>query len=225
MTSYVAGNFSYTAEETKTIHTYPHACKYLGRIINYMGGEMPVKNYSCTVNMSYFDEPDVDWVIDVHMKTTEDIWSDANRTQTFQTERLLAIAAYPLIVNWTGVVIGSRLNEADNLVTFENLGNVDILDVTTGKAYLSIEATTLQGESQPAYTIDGGNFTADEPAGIPCGQANFTAAAWSLIDIDVDHDPDDTDLMFCLQQVPLGNPAQAYGTVSSWQVSIDAGSG
>jgi len=221
-TNYIKANFSFPGEELRPINTYAYACNYVGLIPNY-GGKR-VKNYSCSVNMWYFDDPWVDWKITVQIKTAQTlVWSPVNDTQTFETTPLGEIFISPNMINWT-ITLGETDKESENLVKVENFGNVDITESAGSLTHVTINASKLKGQEFLEQTIGASNFTADEPTSTPCARPAFVEDGWENLHLFVDHDVStktvaaSNNLRFCLNQLPAGTSAQGFNSTRMWEL-------
>ena len=217
VTNLVNGNFSINlaGEVTRDILTVPNSCFYTGQEGYDAGPGYYYKNYSCSVEVEWYDVPDPqNWVISVEMrnKDTADAWA-MNNSQTFQHKRTFHIDIGSSNINWTAtpLVPGTTDLVADYAITTYNYGNVPIAPSTSH--YLGIRATNL---TNITALIGGGssdiimapNFTGNALGSDPsdaCTTTGFAESAYSNMEVSVNKGlagAFQNDTWFCAKTVP-----------------------
>ncbi len=106
-------------------------------------------NFSCSVNMWYFDAPGT-WIVNV---SVSDIQGNTgyNSSTNFTYNSLTAMTISPSRIEWT--INSSAINStANNFTTVNNTGNVNFTAV-------KVKAIDLVGSIDSSFTISSGNFT------------------------------------------------------------------
>ncbi|MBW6442743.1 hypothetical protein K0A97_03120 [Patescibacteria group bacterium] len=172
------------------------------------------KNYTCIIDMWYFDEAG-DWTINVSIKdNSED--SAENSSTTFQYNELTSMALSPKALTWPGVGPSSTDIGSDNdPIVINNTGNADGLEV-------NVTALDLIGVPNSGYSIFANNFTVDIISTGCSGDImqndtaqKITSAALYRGNNTLNYNNQTSGqetLYFCLKGLPTGILAQDYTT-------------
>ena len=176
------------------------------------------KNYSCTIDMWYFDEPG-SWTINV---TIEDINGahGENSSTTFTYNPYYGMEMSPTALTWPEVGLSA---------TDTGSNNDPILVNNTGNAILEINITgyNLQGVTTLSEYIYANNFTVDNVTSGCSGTAmqndtSLKVASASLGRGNLSLGDGQETLYFCLKGLPQEISSQEYSTsgTNNWVVEI-----
>ena len=182
------------------------------------------KNYSCTVNMWYFDQPG-SWTINV---TIRDINSatGANSSTFFTYNLLTAMNMSPTALTWPAVSLTDTDIEANQNITINNTGNDVDLSV-------NVTARDLRGETTTTQYIYSNNFTVNNVTADPCNviemvnatSTNVTNAILQRGNNSLNYwnaTSGQEQTVYCLQAVLPTISAQSYSTsaLGAWTVAV-----
>ncbi len=201
-----------TGEETR----YNYSCVKVNDIGSYGA------NYSCIINMWYFDQ-NGDWTVNATIKDVNDALA-TNTSQIFSYDELTAFIMTPTSLNWTGLSISDIDVPADNHpIVMNNTGN-DETDV-------NVTGINLPGVVDDTKIIYAENFTANNlSASDGTGLSNATTV--QIINAYLDRGNNSLNLnnsasgqeqlYFYLEAMNSDLIAQNYSTSQSqpWEVSI-----
>ncbi|MEK6919256.1 MAG: hypothetical protein AABW73_04440 [Nanoarchaeota archaeon] len=121
----------------------------------YSSGSGQTAIFNCTLKMWYFNPAGL-WNITIYAQDNSGA-SAQNRTQNFTYSSLKAFTLAPATLAFNSLSGGSTNTTSTNdPVILNNTGNYHF-DPTTGN--ISVNATSLVGETNSAYSLYGGNFT------------------------------------------------------------------
>ncbi|MBU1051523.1 MAG: hypothetical protein KJ718_03130, partial [Nanoarchaeota archaeon] len=183
------------------------------------------KNFSCTVDMWYFDA-NGNWNVAVY---TEDLQANSaqNTTTTFQYNLLKAMVISPPSLSLT-VTTGAMNQTPSEPTLINNTGNYNVSNI-------SLTTINLYGETYTSFYIDVGNFTIDidtggtPPAECAGGTSLTNGTAVNITNSLLDrgnHSVNDgvtgqEQFYYCIPEVPPV-PTQPYSTSAggSWTITI-----
>ncbi len=176
-------------------------------------------NYSCTVNMWYYDANGT-WSVNVSIEDVNGAYGE-NTTTTFDYQLLTAMVLGPNQVAWPSVTVTQTDILASNSIILNNTGNKN---VTAGN--IQINATDLVGESNTAYFIPAGNFTSNVASA--CGGTILVNNTYTAVTGAVLPPGNNTagegqeELFFCLEAMPSTLISQAYSTAANgpWTIQV-----
>ncbi|MBU0467175.1 MAG: hypothetical protein KKF39_05915, partial [Nanoarchaeota archaeon] len=183
------------------------------------------KNFSCTVDMWYFDA-NGNWNVAVYK---EDLQANSaqNTTTTFQYNLLKAMVISPPSLSLT-VTTGAMNQTPSEPTLINNTGNYNVSNI-------SLTTINLYGETYTSFYIDVGNFTIDidtggtPPAECAGGTSLTNGTAVNITNSLLDrgnHSVNDgvtgqEQFYYCIPEVPPV-PTQPYSTSAggSWTITI-----
>ncbi|MBI2452074.1 hypothetical protein HYV50_03270 [Candidatus Pacearchaeota archaeon] len=188
-------------------------------------------NYSCTIQMWYFDENAV-WNIGASATDLGNTTRIHNTSMTFSYGQLQALKISPNSLTFT-VNIGATNQTASNDPTLvNNTGNYNSPNLT-------VNAINLHGETTPAQFIGVGNFSIGNSTGgsPPAECALSTPTLQNATDRQLgntilnrgnntlnygNETSGQEELYYCLRTVPSGISSQTYSTITggSWFVKL-----
>jgi len=177
-------------------------------------------NYSCTVNMWYWDKSGV-WTINASGTDNYGAYAE-NFSTTFTYNQLKAIVIYPETIYWKNVIMNSKNQTADNSTIINNTGNYN----ATGK--IAINAINLIKDN---YFIDVKNFTVDIDSGtnscdgIILENNTDKTITQSVLDRGNLSEPGTNsieELFYCIPNAPTNLPSGIYDTSigGSWIIKM-----
>jgi len=180
-------------------------------------------NYSCTVNMWYWDKSGV-WTINASGTDLGNKSIATNTSTTFTYNQLKAMVISPTTLTWPAISPNSTNQTSDNDPTLiNNTGNYNgTIDVT---------AINLLGESDPLYIIYAANFT----VGLTTGAQNPECAGQALANntlvtitnsisnrgnLSAGGGAGQEEFYYCIPRVPSNLSSQTYSTTlgGSWTI-------
>jgi len=207
----VSANFSKTDETARLSGT----CSHLTDL------DANRANYSCSINMWYWDGAG-NWTINVRGRDLGNGSWSYNTSSQFQYNLLRAMEISPLTLTWPAINPGADNQTSDNdPTTINNTGNYN--------ESVEVNAINLLGESDPSYKIYAENFTIGLTTGgdAECGGTQLQNATY--IDIaNSDANPGNLssgggngqeDFYYCITEVPALS-SQTYSTTQggSWTI-------
>ena len=212
-------SFSKTGEATRSD---PDGCT---RILETLPNQ---RTYSCTITMQYFDDNGI-WDITVNIQDLSAITGIG--ASTFAVNLLRDIDLSPTLINYGIVVQGAANILSPIITTVTNNGNFD----TATDGTLTIAASNLIGETNPAENIPAANFKA---AGSSIGASVCTdPGATALVEgisssipsINLPRGPPGSnteEISYCLTLVPPAISSQFYSSTgaNAWTINILAAS-
>jgi len=189
-----------------------------GSCVNISGqDETNSKNFSCTIEMWYFDE-NGDWNITVYAEDNSEE-GVINDTEFFQVNLLQALKISPTEIFWTNLAIGSENQTAGNTTIINNTGNYN----ATGK--IRINATNLYNG---AFFLDVGNISVGLDTGSECNgtfleaSENITISGAILERGNLSLGAYNETLYYCITLVPSSIPSGTYDTTTegAWTISL-----
>ncbi|MBW6442744.1 hypothetical protein K0A97_03125, partial [Patescibacteria group bacterium] len=181
------------------------------------------KNYTCTIDMWYFDEAG-DWTINVSIKNNAGDYAE-NSSTTFQYNELTAMVLSPTTLTWPSPLSLGVFNvTASNYLVINNTGNAEGLSV-------NITALDLVGLTNLDYSIFANNFSVDKESDGCSGTTtqNSTSINTSLIlsrgnnSLNYQNETSGQGkLYFCLRGFPTNIASQEYSTsrLGPWEITI-----
>ena len=178
------------------------------------------KNYTCSIDMWYWDKAGIDWNINTHICDTSGACAE-NVSTTFKYDSLLAFKMSPNALNWTNLIPGDNDTGASNDPTIlNNTGNAD-------PSKIQINATELLGNIDVTKTIRAENFSAnivDSAGGTPLVTSiNETIASATLLhgNLSIGGGIAQRNLYYYLY-VPSTVTKQTYTTLinGAWEVKV-----
>ncbi len=188
-----------------------------------------IANFSCSVNLWYFETAGNDWNINVSISDLVNlplIGTKENSSNSFTYSELTAMVFAPLSMNWSAI----EVTDVDTLSTsnpmlINNTGNDNI---TLGN--IKMNATDLEGEDFAGEYIYAGNFTINVANSCNTGTfmnngvtLNITNAQLSKGNHSInDGSTGQEQLYFCLEAINDDISAQTYSTTAGgpWTLSV-----
>ncbi|MFQ5531138.1 MAG: hypothetical protein ACE5ES_00830 [Candidatus Nanoarchaeia archaeon] len=178
-------------------------------------------NYSCSIDMQYFDE-NGNWGVTVRGMDTEGNVA-TNDTATFSYQLLKAIVVSPGLITFPTVNPGSTNQQSNNdPTTVNNTGN--------DNRSFNLNAIDLSGETDSSFSIPAANFSVHATSGSECTgtvlvNGTSTTITSSLLDngnLSLGGGVAQETIFYCIRQVPANLPSQQYSTLGggSWVISI-----
>ena len=115
-------------------------------------------NYTCEVQMWWFDGSGA-WVISANISDNNGN-AGINNTDTFSVSETTGFVQAPGNLTFGTLTLGSENNTASELLLLNNTGNKDI-----AQSDISINATSLVGEANSAFSLYSGNFSVGNTTG------------------------------------------------------------
>jgi len=184
-------------------------------------------NFTCTIDMWYFDKADTEWIINVTIKDNSGD-SGENSSTEFQYNTLTAMKISPTSLEWDEINLTDTDTGSNNdPILINNTGNEELLNI-------NVTAFDLQGEEYTSYYIYAANFTVENASQGCSGSATAMANATSInitsaILYRGNHSLNyknatsgQEELFFCLKEIPSENPAQSYSSSAfgAWEIRI-----
>lgn len=175
-------------------------------------------NYSCTIVMRYYDDPATNWAINATVYDTSNRRGN-NETKQFSVASVSAASSAVNYLNWTNppLTTSDTNRYADNNYMVDNDGN-------TGIPTTRVNATSLVGLTNPAFSILPTKFTAN-PAnpgtcgGTDLGQDTNPVITGFSVPKAVSDAGSQSELHFCLRDV-AGLQSQDYNGTRPWIVTF-----
>jgi len=179
-------------------------------------------NYSCTVNMWYFDG-NGEWDITVNVSDINGATGE-NSSTTFTYNLLTAMAMAPTALTWPSIGLSDTDTGSDNdPITINNTGNDDSLTI-------NITAYDLQGETTSTEYIYAHNFTTGVSSEGCSGTAMANATSTEVGSATLnkgnysgnDGSTGQEQLYLCLKGLPQDISSQSYSSagLDPWTVEI-----
>ncbi len=186
---------------------------------------LTTKNYSCTIEMWYFDI-NGDWTINATIQDDNGAKTE-NSTTTFTYNLLSSFDFSPSGLQWPTIFAGNTDILATEYMLINNTGN----DNKT----IKIKAFDLLGEDNSAYSIPAANFSAYIENSCNLGtilanntqieiQNSILSRGNNSLNFG-DENSGQEKLYFCIEQVPSNIVSQTYSSKigGSWEITILAG--
>jgi len=179
-------------------------------------------NYSCTIDMWYFDENGI-WTINVSIEDINSAYIE-NTSSSFTYNLLTSMAMSPTSLTWPAVgVSDTDIGATNDPIKINNTGNDNALTI-------DVTAYDLQGETTATEYIYAHNFTIGISSEGCSGTAMANASAetvGSAVLNKGNHSVNDgstgqEQLYFCLKGLPQDISAQSYSSegIGAWMVEI-----
>ena len=195
------------------------------------GSNTTVQNYSCGIDMRYFDRATTNgWLVNASVSglSGDSASNDALLATKFSYNSLLAINMTPTALTWPLLTVGQEDIFSDNHpLVIGNTGNVN---VTTGN--VNMTAIDLGGETTTTQFIPAANFTVNILEACSTGDVLSNATAVLITGstlptgLDLGEVASDEKLFLCLESVPSSEQisVQSYSTVNvgSWDVEVSS---
>ncbi len=174
-------------------------------------------NYSCLIEMMYFDEPGY-WNITAEI-ANDDYSFGQNTSERFHYNALSEFNITPDYVNWviTPLSAGAEDVIADNNLLVKNLGNVFIINIT-------VNASNLSGETYAEEKIPPRNFSVSNTSIDFCSGRRLIEDDNVSVELSINYSLSTRDtpasevIGFCMKQVPLGIRPQDYKSDRDWVI-------
>ncbi|MBI2452076.1 hypothetical protein HYV50_03280 [Candidatus Pacearchaeota archaeon] len=183
-------------------------------------------NYSCTIQMWYFDENGV-WNITVYGEDVEGL-SAINTTTNFSYVQLQSLKISPAQINFAVNIGATNQTSTNDPTLINNTGNYNFTNIT-------VNAINLHGESVSTFYIDIANFSIGNNTGASnpeCGQSGATTLTngtdRQIINTVLnrgnnsinDGSTGQEQIYYCLRTVPSTISSQIYSTstAGSWLI-------
>ncbi len=184
---------------------------------DFINGNGVYANYSCGVDMQYFDNPGY-WDITASIKDNTGARA-LNDTTKFNYAVLQEweMLPSPGHISWSDVQYGQTNIQADNVLNVKNLGNVNITNININAIFLRGQIYT--GETIPANSFAAGKYDATCTKNILIDNtpvyvglsANHTQSSETV--------PAQADLNFCLKQIS-GVRVQEFKSERDWEIDV-----
>ncbi len=187
------------------------------------------RNFSCTVDMQYYDAG-TEWAAIVRATDTTGLTS-LPYSEPFNIASLVSVQISGG-VSWTGLIPGATSQLADGPFIVNNTGNTEI-------DFINISTTDLVEQTTPTQTISGSEFNVTTNSLLTCGEValianqNVSITAFTLPRGNnalntLDANSGQEAFYFCLEQVPFGlagGESYATETDSPWEIFLYADTG
>ncbi len=177
-------------------------------------------NYSCSVDMQYYDEPGT-WNIKVNATDSAETLAE-NVSTNFLYLQLTAMVLSPQTISWP-VILQGDINQKPGISTIlNNTGNYE--------GPVGIITTNLYGETSPSEFIPASTFTAGTDTGgnnPECDAPTQATALQDSVEVEILNsllsrgEEAQEELFYCIPQVPSVS-SQTYSTqqAGSWTITI-----
>ncbi|MDO8508510.1 MAG: LamG domain-containing protein [Nanoarchaeota archaeon] len=211
----VRGSFTATPPLDGTVRTDADFCSF----IRINPDDLNKYEYSCVVDIWYYDEPGTWTVKSAVLDSSNSQWS-VDTTATFALASEKYLTNDPSI-NFGSLAPGNNLNIKKTL-QIKNVGNTDI-------NCIKLKGKNLIGETNPASNIGVNNFAAhsavfDASCTLGTLLVHDTELSFSGFNINRGDNSQGQglgSLYFCLKQIPIGLPIQAYSAKNPnpWEIT------
>ncbi len=182
------------------------------------------RTYQCTITMQYYDD---DGLWDITASIQDNSGTQGQGTETFTVNLLQDISISPALINFPTLVQGSTNIQSLANTQITNNGNFN----TPTDGFVSIIASNLVGETNPAEFIPASNFKAvgSSQAGTVClsGTSLAHATATQIPSISLPRGQAGSNIetiTYCLTQVPGVISPQFYSATqtagSPWTITL-----
>ena len=182
-------------------------------------------NYSCSIDMWYFDKNDPSWTINVTIQDNAEV-SAENSSTTFQYNILTAMVMFPAALSWPSPinVTDTNVGSDNDPIVVNNTGN-DINEI-------NITAFDLQGEITTTQYIFAENFTVQNISEGCSGTQMVNATSINVTSATLKRGNNSLNyanatsgqeqLFFCLTAVNVDLSAQSYSSAAygNWEIKI-----
>jgi len=182
-------------------------------------------NFSCTIDMWYFDEAE-DWNVTVYAEDNSQE-SATNDSTYFQYNQLNAITISPSLMNFNLSQNTFNQTTDDDPITINNTGNTNL----TGK--IDINAINLLGEDDSSFKIEAENFSVGiNTGGTPPAECSGTTLQ-NATDITISEvileagnlslggGTAQEELYYCIKHIgALASQTYSTQTAGSWTIKI-----
>jgi len=205
---------------SNSIIRYNSSCAFVNNIDSFTA------NYSCTVDIWYFDEPNL-WNVTVAANDSGNLPSDYY-FENFLLGQTVIFAQHPLGPDgftWSSLTPGAQGILANEIMLINNTGNANI-----PLGGINITATDLIGQPNGAYLIPAENFSVNTVSlckGTPLGNGENVSIIGALLprgnnSINNLNETSGQEVLYiCIEQVPLGLLGQDYGP-APWDINFNA---
>ncbi|MBU2523167.1 MAG: hypothetical protein KKE23_02660, partial [Nanoarchaeota archaeon] len=191
-----------------------------GSCVNVSNIDSNTINFSCSIDMWYFDDAGV-WNVSTYVEDNSAL-SAINNSQNFTYHNLLAIKISPSVITWPSANRGAINVTADYSTLINNTGNVNV-------STIKVMAYDLRGEADPNYAIFAENFTVNVNSENVCSGQNMVNASNVTINNallpngNLSLGNAQEQLYYCIPQIPSTIIKQAYSSLSNpWYIQVAA---
>jgi hypothetical protein len=177
-------------------------------------GSGDTTQYSCSVNLQFYDEAGVDW--EIHA-SVDDLASETaeNNTEVFTVNALDYVSQDVSVFGWLSATLGANDVEASNPIVLTNGGNQDYtaINIKGQKAVGSIYLDEIGADK----------FSVDNETGQTSGQIymvdNTNVDVSSMLGLTT-HGASVTESIFAYVDVPTGIRADTYLSSTAWAIAL-----
>jgi hypothetical protein len=182
-------------------------------------------NFTCTIDMWYFDKADTSWVINVTIRDINNADGE-NSSTTFQYSTLLGMKMSPTFLNWTEIGLSNTdVGSNNDPILINNTGNDETVNI-------NVTALNLQGEETTDEYIYANNFTVENASQGCTGTTMSNATSLNVTSAILYrgnhslHYQNETSgqeqTYYCLKGVPQDISAQSYSSAAygSWTITV-----
>ncbi len=181
-------------------------------------------NFSCLVDMWYFDEAG-EWNVSIYVEDHEGV-NASNLSVTFSYQPLTAFVISPNLLSWEGLEVGGTNELPSDSTLLNNTGNVEIGNV-------SVKGLNLEGSVRSDVIIAVENFTVSVNSGAGAcigdnlsdgAEVNVTGSVLDSGNLSEGGGVAQEELFYCMPEVPSGLTKQTYSTPvgTVWEIRIIA---
>jgi len=201
-----------------------------GGVTRYNSSCVPVDlgltlaNYSCTIDLWYFDEPGL-WNVNAIANDTGNLQS-ADFFETFILSETIAVS-HPSNLSWPTLLPGDENILSDIVLLLNNTGNANI---SVGN--VNVTGINLLGLDDSSFIINASNFTVSTFPSCDIGPVMVNGTSISITGANLsrgnnslnllNEDSGQEQLFVCLEQVPATLPPQEYSASGDtvWELTI-----
>ena len=182
-------------------------------------------NFTCTIDMWYFDKADTGWKINVTIKDINNAYYE-NSSTNFSYTKFTGMKISPTSLGWTGVVLTSaNLGSSNDPIVINNTGNDEPINI-------NVTAKNLQGEETTDEYIYANNFTVENASqgcdGTTMSNAtsiNITSAILYRGNHSLNYKnatSGQEETFYCLEGVPQDISPQSYSSAAygAWTITV-----
>jgi hypothetical protein len=184
-------------------------------------------NFTCTIDMWYFDKADTGWNINVTIKDINDA-PDENSSTNFSYTKFTGMKMSPTSLEWDPIGLAVANEGANNdAIVINNTGNDEPINI-------NVTAKNLQGEETTDEYIYANNFTVENASEGCSGLAttmsnatslNITSAILYRGNHSLNHNnatSGQEETYYCLKGVPQDISPQSYSSAAygAWTITV-----
>ncbi len=182
-------------------------------------------NFTCTIDMYYFDKNDASWTINVTVRDNSQATAE-NSSTSFTYNLLTAMVMAPTALGWPEVGLTATDTGANDNITINNTGNDVDLNI-------NVTSLDLQGNTTLTHYIFAENFTVENTYPGCTGTAMVNATSTNVTSSILQRGNNtlnynnatsgQEEISFCLKGVPQDISSQEYSSIAlgAWTITIN----